>query len=213
MTGFRTSTMPGTAERRPGISASEIPKSPVRSPTAKVDISASDLIQQLSDVSRRLKSPNLEPVVVAILETKRTALVGELRQAFNVDVISRPDGTYRVRNNEGRVLLDSKTPQQELEGPDLGSADSSSSLTLQPEQAITQYAKVAEPGEVAAPRSTLSMNLESQADREVHLNIPSIETVQSRMDVLNQLNASLEASTSTLQAANTRMETLQSLLG
>ena len=98
--------MAPTAQMQRGTSASKAsPKA--QSVQPKINIGAATLVQQLTEVNRRLGAGMTDPNSIAPLQSRREALLGELAQNYSVQVVRRSDGTIRIRTEEGRVLLDS----------------------------------------------------------------------------------------------------------
>ena len=93
-TGNGTTIQPAAVISRAGTSAF---KSRSAAPKPQINLGASRVLQQLSEINRRMGSGNLDPNLKAPMESQRNALIEELEQNTSVLVTHRSDGTIRVR--------------------------------------------------------------------------------------------------------------------
>ena len=205
---------PASVSKRAGTRAS----SARQSNESRVNVGAAALVQQLSDISRKMVSGNLDPSQLGPLESRRDALIGELSQNYSVQVVHRSDGTIRVRNKEGHVLLDSA---ENRDGPALTGAESSqasttANTTAGPVVASAAYERItSSTGESpVAPVAAAPEALETAVIRETSLDpVSSMSTVQTRIDIVSNLETNLQQSTESLSRAASQTGSLVGLLG
>ena len=203
--------MAPTAQVQRGTSASKAPPK-AQSVQPKINIGAATLVQQLTEVNRRLGSGTTDPNSIAPLQSRRDALLGELEQNYSVQVVRRSDGTIRIRTEEGRVLLDSaevSETQQPL--PVLGENNqTSTNQQVSRPDAVALYQKV-DGGE-----STISKVGAQVSDPPPTVGsldpVSSVESVQRRIEIVNRLETSLQQSQYSLRQASEVTGSLQSLL-
>ena len=210
-TGNGTTIQPAAVISRAGTSAFKTRPS---APKPQINLGASRVLQQLSEINRRMGAGNIDPNLIAPMESQRNALIEELEQNTSVLVTHRSDGTIRIRSLEGSVLLDSGLgsdagePQVAL--PSLGAEATDSRTASDVARAV--YAQV------AASAGESVENLPSGGDVsmtpiETALDpVPSIGTVQQRIAALDQLAVSLTQSSVSLSAATEQGTAVASLI-
>ena len=204
---------PASVSQRAGTRASS-----ARQPSeTSVNVGAATLVQQLSDISRKMVSGNVDPSQMGPLESRRDALIGELSQNYSVQVVHRSDGTIRVRNKEGHVLLDSA---ENPEGPALTGAETpqptvAPSATADPVVASAAYEKItSSTGEPVTPVVAAPEALETAVIRETSLDpVSSMSVVQTRINIVSNLETSLQQSSESLSRAAAQTESLVGLIG
>jgi len=176
-------------------------------------VGAATLLQQLTEVNRRLGSGTTDPNSIAPLQSRRDAILGELEQNYSVHVVHRSDGTIRIRTEEGRVLLDSAETQGEQQFiPPLGDGGSSASTgtNLSSTDAAAMYQNV-ESGESLKSRATLQISEPNQTVGAL-APVSSVENVQRKIEIVGRLEVSLQDSQQSLQQASNLSGNIQSLI-
>ena len=204
--------MAAAATMQRGTRVSGRPPAP-QSVQPKINIGAATLLQQLTEVNRRLGSGMTDPHSIAPLQSRRDALLGELEQNYSVHVVHRSDGTIRVRTEEGRVLLDSAETQGEQQFiPPLsgGRSSASAAMNLSSTDAATMYQNV-ESGESLKSRATLHTPEPSQMVGNL-TPVSSVENVQRRIEIVDRLELSLQNSRQSLREASNLGGNIQALI-
>ena len=193
--------MAPTAQVQRGTRASTVPAK-TQSPKPKINIGAATLVQQLTEVNRRLGSGTTDPNSIAPLQSRRDAILGELEQNYSVHVVHRSDGTIRIRTEEGRVLLDStEVADTQAPMPTLGDSGASpSNPQVSTSDAVALYQKM-DLGENAIGKVGLS-SPEPQPSIGSLAPVSSVETVQRRIEIVDRLEMSLQESQHSLRQAS-----------
>jgi flagellar hook-associated protein FlgK len=222
-----------TASQRSRISASP----PPQVQRTKVNVGAATLIQQLSEVNRRLGSGATDSNSMAPLQSRRDALVGELEQHWSVDVIHRSDGSIRVRTVEGRVLFDS-TEGNEMEfNPGLSNTNDVATPVVPTPQALESYVRseqgisngpeeventsalmVEKPSvKISVSHSAQMASVQAPVSEPVVLQtldqISSPQALQEQIQIVGLLEESLTQSRISLSSASLAADSIESLLG
>lgn len=195
-----------------GTRVSSRPPAP-QSVQPKINVGAATLLQQLTEVNRRLGSGTTDPNSIAPLQSRRDALLGELEQNYSVHVVHRSDGTIRIRTEEGQVLLDSAETQgeQQFIPPLSGGRSSAPAAThFSTTDAAAMYQNV-ESGESMKSRATLQTPEPNQTVGRL-TPVSSVENVQRRIEIVGRLEASLQNSQQSLREASNMGGNIQSLI-
>jgi flagellar hook-associated protein FlgK len=171
------------------------------------DMSAGALVQQLSEINRRMESAASSGLEVDDLIQRRDALVGELEQNSAIDVVHRPDGTVRIRTTEGRVLLGSTVG----EAGELGHSILQGASSETAEVSLEQYQQMSG-GETSGVSSTDSIS--SAVSKLAELpRIQSVESLQGKVAVLTQMEEAFTESSESLENLTSRQDDITRLLG